>query len=166
MLKLRRKIPNVFTKSKPQRQIHNVVWTLPQLWIVVLAHSISWLLYWQRRYNKGIQRGNQIVKFTTCPRSRYYDVVPRQLCKKPQIWTIPSHMVTFPRICFKFWKKFNSDTFFWYAGSILLWHQIQVIISHSYSKSSTKVAFERFRDIKNDQQQSCNLKLCNKTSPI
>ena len=151
MLKLRRKIPNVFTKSKPQRQIHNVVWTLPQLWIVVLAHSISWLLYWQRRYNKGIQRGNQNVKFTTCPRSRYYDVVPRQLCKKPQIWTIPCHMVTFPRICFKFWKKFNSDTFFWYAGSILLWHQIQVIISHSYSKSSTKVAFERFRDMKNDQ---------------
>ena len=64
-----------------------------------------------------IHRVNHNVKFTASSQPRYYDVAPAlcKLCKKPQIWTIPCHMVTFPQRFLKVVKKFYSDMiFFWY----------------------------------------------------
>ena len=62
--------------------------------------------------------------------------------------------------------------FVWCAGSIL-WLQIHVVISGRYSgryfflilKKFSQIAFETFRNIKNDKLQSCSLKLCKKYLP-
>ena len=90
---------------------------------------------------------NRDFKFSTFFRRRYYGIATAlcQLCEKRQMWTIQSHMVTFPQPCLKVVKKFNKGikgmTFVCYTGSIL-GNQFQVIISLSYSKRSQKLHFK------------------------
>ena len=90
---------------------------------------------------------NRDFKFSTFFRRRYYGIATTlcQSCEKRQMWTIQSHMVTFPQPCLKVVKKFNKGikgmTFVCYAGSIL-GNQFQVIISLSYSKRSQKLHFK------------------------
>ena len=60
-----------------------------------------------------------------------------------------SGKVTFPQPCLKVVKKiYNNMTFVWYVV-LILQHLKLVILYLSYPKKFPKVAFERFRKMKN-----------------
>ena len=54
-----------------------------------------------------------------------------QMCKERKMWTIHCHTVTFRQLCLKVVICLVPDMkLVWYAG-LILWHQVQVIVSLS-----------------------------------